>query len=491
MKDRVDVTNWKLQSYSLANVCKFFKLEDKQDDFDYYLLSTDELINDNWDDIVKYTQQDILITTQLWHKIEEFFKPFADTNLISQYDIDKYKHITLRTSAYAYRVVCRKAKLREIYKDTTQHAHYSGGYVATPQVELVKGNIYCVDFASLYPHIFMQANLFQHDCKCCTTEEKYRGKDLFNINGAYCSKEQGPIEKTIQWLYNTRKTLKANNDPRQYAYKITLNIIYGICGNEKFKSVYNINTASDCTAMAQTSVKLAQTMFNNAGYNVIYMDTDSCYIEDKYNDEAKMLKVKDDIINKLKDNFNFPVETFDMDIDYRIKTMYFPGLKKKNYLFVTSDNNVVLKGFPLIKDNASKASMVVYKKYIEPLIQESGEVQFDNSFVIEKLNEELSDNLSLAMVTYKVKDEKEYKLASQLQAQISKKYGVGVHNLIPNNRFGVGKSKKYCTVEEFEKEGLTINNIILEKTYNELKMFAKKPDNFKQGNSNERQVKLI
>ena len=68
------------------------------------------------------------------------------------------------------------------------------------------------------------------------------------------------------------------------------------------------------------------------------------------------------------------------------------------------------------------------------------------------LKELLTDTTNLELFTkdYNVKELSEYgeKSIGSISAQISKIYGAGTHKLIANKVFGVGKKKKYATIEE-------------------------------------------
>ena len=76
---------------------------------------------------------------------------------------------------------------------------------------------------------------------------------------------------------------------------------------------------------------------------------------------------------------------------------------------------------------------------------------------------------------FKVKRTGWYKNESQLQSQISKRYGAGKHLLITNTKYGVGKGKKYCTLEEFREQGLSVDDIDLSKMWSELGYFTDIP----------------
>ena len=78
-------------------------------------------------------------------------------------------------------------------------------------------------------------------------------------------------------------------------------------------------------------------------------------------------------------------------------------------------------------------------------------------------------------VEYRVKSFDTYKKVSQIQAQISKGYfngQEGIISLIKNKSVGkAGLGTKYCTVEEAIANNLTMEDIDLEKIYNELNPF--------------------
>lgn len=149
IKKKSPVMSVKFKSYSLKNICNTLGLNLKSDDMNYEWLNDDLLIEVNWIKIKEYTAQDIKITKELWEYINEYFAAFADSELISTYDAKKYKHLTMSSGSYAYKVICRKAGLSEEYNDNAVYEHYDGGYFSKPEKELVTGNIYALDFACL------------------------------------------------------------------------------------------------------------------------------------------------------------------------------------------------------------------------------------------------------------------------------------------------------------------------------------------------------
>ena len=93
--------------------------------------------------------------------------------------------------------------------------------------------------------------------------------------------------------------------------------------------------------------------------------------------------------------------------------------------------------------------------------------------------------------TYKIPEGKEE--PSTIYAQISRGYfnnGEGVINLIKNKKIGnAGKGTLYCTVDEAIDAKLTIDDLDLEKLYNELEPFIEYVEVKKEIKENLTQVK--
>ena len=476
------------KSYSLYNISRALDLKHKKTEFDF---NTKIDIEDSkrLKELFIYGEQDINVTKDLFEYLLNYFEFYKE--YLPQKDIESWSWLMSSPGTYAYKAICHLSNIPERWPTYEEkillnkaNTDFKGGYVSLPSNEIEKGNLYCLDFNSAYPHAYIMLNLFGYDCACCSDNEKYTGGPIFKLKGKYCTKQLSPISQTIKKLYDLRLEYKKNKDPREIALKIILNTLYGIGGNPIFVNVFNINTVSDCTKFVRKSIKLARQYFIYAGYDVIYSDTDSVYLRDTYNNEKKLLNVKDNIINKIKENVPFPTDTFDMGIDDKIKLMYFPGLKKKNYLYITKDNKIKFKGLPIMKDNSSKLSTLVFDKIIKNNLL-NGIVKINTKQLRTILYNELEKDLSTAGLLYRTKKSNLYGDQSCLYAQISNKYGPGKHLLLANNKnIGVGKQKKYCTIKEFKDNGLTLEDINLDKTFSELQIFSENDitDGFYKGN---------
>jgi DNA polymerase elongation subunit (family B) len=287
-----------------------------------------------------------------------------------------------------------------------------------------------------------------------------------------------------------------------------MNIIYGILNTAYYTRVFDKIAGSDCTKIGRQWTKYARKIFKQEGYKLVYTDTDSVYILDPFKDKERMLKVKNKIIDYIKSTVPYPQDTFDMGIDDEITHMFFfkggskkettdedpdeddfinkgKGFMKKNYCYIKKvlDNNgndtgkreLILKNLGVRKKSNSLVSRKLFWDIMVPKIIETGEVKFKRAFVENEIQKLLEKDIKLASMRKSVGPTSDYKKSPNgLHMQISQKYGPGIHFLIPNTKgIGVGKGKRYCTLEEFKLHKMNIDNIDLSNVWKELNYFIK------------------
>lgn len=463
-------------SLSLDNVTKELGLPQKisgQEIFDLKIKNLKELTPEQLIQFKEYALNDIIITKALFEYIDNLFSSLKD--FMSKEDGDNYKYLTTSPGSMVYYIVCYLAGMKPTFNEFTEEKEYEGGFVAASNIEKAIGKIYCLDFQSAYPHALMMGNLFSYNCSCCKPEEKYSGNEFFKLNGKYCSKKFGKIESIIKNMYNLRKTTK--DEKLKYALKIVLNTLYGATGQPVFEKIYNINTVSDCTLITRTMLQYARDEFTKAGYTILYSDTDSVYLKDNFEDESKLLEKKKQIIDFLKQQFFFPQDTFDMGIDAKIKYIQFfkdetNTILKKNYLYLTEDKKLKIKGLPIMKRNCSNLSKSIFEKYIKPKILNENDCKFKYDEILNFIKMELLYNIESAAREYSIGIK--YENESSLQAQIFKKYGAGKIKIITLKNYiitDLGKSKKYISLNEFKKLNFKLDSIDIESFLSELNHF--------------------
>jgi len=307
--------------------------------------------------------------------------------------------------------------------------------------------------------------------------KKWHGNENFKIEGHYCSKQQGKIEELIKELYMKRKLYKAEKDNRQFALKIVLNSLYGISAKPSFKNIYNPNTASDCTALARQCIAFAIKKFEDSMYEVIYADTDSCFIKLKpYQKKELCQQLAEDISTEISQQFPFPFDEFMLSLDDEIKYLqFFKGrdgtLNKKWYLYVNKKDKLIVKGLDIIQKNCSLLSEKIFNEFLKADIIKNLDCKFDKVFIDDKVNEIIKQDKTIIAKRFNIKPLKDYKSKTSIYYLIGEKYGDGEIFLIKNYKLGAGKGIKYCSIED--AKDLEIEDLNLEDVYRELGVFIK------------------
>lgn len=469
----------------------------KMAEFDYNLFRKNwhELTADERKYCLDYLEHDVLATQQIYEYLETFFsdlrnggitineelaslglgnvgefKPYLTSNYIKS-----KKYLTWSTASLVYHIVCNLVGVEPKFADGAEREDYGGGFVALPTQESVRGKIYCLDYNSLYPHIMIMCNLYARK------NAGWHGAGFTKPVGYYDDVQLSPIGALLKHFYNQRLIYKKSGDERQYTIKIIINTVYGLLGNPVFANFCDFVSASDCTRIGRQWIKEAREHFRSAGYHILYTDTDSVYIADPFDDEERIMRVKQEHVDKIKTSVPFPVDTFDMGIDDKINYMGFfkspdGRFKKKNYLYVAWDkktgtyNKLVIKGLPIIKSNATKLGKLVFDKYLRQSIIQTQNHKFLRGQILSAIEAELDKDITLASVFYKVRPQWEYANSTQLQAQIAHKLGEGQYNLLKTKHphpegFGVNKNYVLSTAN------VSIAQLDLTKTLNELEPF--------------------
>ena len=450
-------------------------------DYNIFKKTWSELTPQEEEDALTYLKNDVDITKHIYEFCEEHAKYFRDgTILLGGVEkpfmtpewIEKKKYLTWSTASMVYHILCNLANLPAKFSDNTQTQSYEGGFVALPTQNYAEGNVYCLDFASLYPHIMIMCNLYGR-----VDGNGWSGGKLFTTNGVYNDKNLVSVSNILREIYLERAKRKKMGDKSEYTLKIIINTVYGLLGNPVFASVHDYISAEDCTSLGQQFIKYARKKYEENGYKLLYTDTDSVYLQDPYNDYERLMRVTKSIVDEIKSSVPFPQDTFDMDVDDIIKRIFFfEGVNgqylKKNYMYVTEDDKLKIKGLQIIKSNATKLGRVIFDNHIRDKIVKTGEYRFKKSQISEWIRESVEKDKSLVSNAVRAREYASYKLDSQLQAQISKNWGEGTWNVVKLNRphpKGVGTQSNYIKLEDFG--GVSMWWVDLNSTWNELRHF--------------------
>jgi len=337
------------ESWSLDYISKY-ELGDKGGKTPYEG-TLDELEKNDYNKFLEYNLKDVelmvLLDDQL--KIINFFDEVRQTAFCRFEDV-------FMNSKTADCLCLRYAKEHNFVLPsviTHERGEYEGGYVVTPIPKLYE-NIALLDFKSLYPGIMIGFNI---------SYETLDPNGEINFGNDYkFRKTPGIIPSIVKVFLDKRKLVKERQKGlnresdlykslgmTEYAYKIIANSFYGVLGFRTFR-LYNLQAASAITYIARNILKEIIKWFEQNGYNVIYGDTDSVFIQ-----------MKDDNINKI-------IELNKKANEY-VKNYVEQYIEEKNNIFELEFGEVYKSLFFKRKADGTGAK----KKYAGRLLWKKGE----------------------------------------------------------------------------------------------------------------------
>ena len=219
---------------------------------------------------------------------------------------------------------------------------YRGGLVVDPK-EGIHFDVVVMDFASLYPSIIKVKNLSYETVRC--SHEDCKKNTIPQTNHWACTKRNGITSIIIGSLRDLRvnyykslskKETLSEEQRQQYtvvsqALKVILNASYGVMGAEIFP-LYFLPAAEATTAIGRYTILETIKKCESIGVEVLYGDTDSIFIKNPSEQQIQA------VIEQAKTDHGDDLE---IDKIYRYCVL---SNRKKNYLGVTKDGKVDVKG---------------------------------------------------------------------------------------------------------------------------------------------------
>jgi len=218
---------------------------------------------------------------------------------------------------------------------------YRGGLVIDP-VEGIHFDVTVMDFASLYPSIIKVRNISYETLRC--SHEECKKNTIPDTNHWVCTKYNGLTSMLIGSLRDLRvnyykslaKKAKTLEQKELYtvvsqALKVILNASYGVMGAEIFP-LYFLPAAEATTAVGRHIIMETIKKCQENGIQVLYSDTDSLFVKNPTSEQINK------VIDGAKRDHGVELE---VDKEYRYVVL---SNRKKNYLGVTKDGKVDVKG---------------------------------------------------------------------------------------------------------------------------------------------------
>lgn len=222
-------------------------------------------------------------------------------SLLTGMPLDRVRASIASLDSLYLRKLRKKGYVALSSKYTERTERTTGGYVMDPKPGIYSYIIVC-DFKSLYPSIMRTFNIdplmFRPGCK------KIGKEDLIKApNGACFSKKEGILPSILQEMWKERESARKNKDElTRWAIKILMNSMYGVLASPNCR-FYNFDIANSITGFAHKIIKLTAKRIGDKGYEVIYGDTDSVFVNLGVNSEKEASRLGQEIQKEINEHF--------------------------------------------------------------------------------------------------------------------------------------------------------------------------------------------
>jgi len=369
------IGNIRLIHYTLENVYKYFTGKDKLD------IEFTEIC-DAWDKggekaktFLKYSMSDADATLEIGLELLPMFFELARIVRQSPFDVSRMtpgQLVEWLLIAEAFRIG-ELVPVRPVGEEFAERAEetYVGAYVMEPEKGLHE-NIVVFDLRSLYPSIIVTHNIDPStiDCKCCKPSE---ATSVPELGYRFCKKRRGFIPTTLERIIKERVKVKEEMkkhkrdsreyrslDAKQWAFKIIANSFYGMLGYPRARWYFK-QCAESVTSFGRNYIYKTIEMAKNAGFEVIYGDTDSLFC--KLNGKSK--KDATDFLKKVN-------ESLPGIIELELEGFYKRGVfvTKKRYAMISEDDRMVVKGLEFVRRDWAALAKKTQEAVLEAILRD-------------------------------------------------------------------------------------------------------------------------
>lgn len=150
----------------------------------------------------------------------------------------------------------------------------TGGHVLESRAGLHR-NVWVFDFKSLYPSIIRTFNIDP----ISYVENPLPGEDLIHTPGGAYRRVAAILPRILDELFPRREAAHIAGDTvASQAIKILMNSLYGVLGAAACR-FFNPALANSITGMGRELLLWSKTWFQTAGFDVLYGDTDSLFVQ--------------------------------------------------------------------------------------------------------------------------------------------------------------------------------------------------------------------
>jgi len=454
----------KSETLSLNEVAKEF-LGDTKKPFSHKHSST--LKNKDWQEYYEYNLHDSILVQQLfekfWPDLIEFSKivqePIFD---ISRAGLSKYVESYLLHNLEKHNEIPEKRPGYDEIGERRKSGGVQGAFVYSPTPGLYE-KIAMFDFTSMHTSIIITHNLSKGTFLLEKQPDSFESPEL-ELKGKtqkfYFSKKPGFLPQLLHEIFNKRKQFKQEykknpnviTKARSNAFKVLSASVHGYIGFFGAR-YYSIESSASILAFVRKYNKDTIEKIKQAGFEVIYGDTDSIAFLMNNKSEAEIKELLKKLNDELPGLMELELEDFYKRGLWVTTRAGKTGAKKK-YAMLDKDRDLKIRGFETVRRDWCQLSRKLQDKVLR-LVLEDGNEKRAISFVkeiIKKIKQRQIPLSDLIIKTQLKKPLSEYKAISPhvIAARKMKEQEVPVTqgNLIEYYIAEIPKGKKAKLVRE-------------------------------------------
>ena len=376
----------------------------QKEDFDFGKLG--DMKDSDWKDFFSYNLQDSVVTYDLARKIWPDISEFSSIVREPLFNVTRDSMATHVENYVLHNLdrfgeIAEKRPLGPEIGERISKGKYEGAFVFEP-VPGLYDDLVMFDFTSMYASVIVSYNL---------SKSTYLGDDKFSKkSGFFPTMLSEVIEKRKKHKKSYAKKPSGMLKARSNAYKLLANASYGY--QAYFGARYYCREAAAATArLAKENIINAIKHIEDKGYKIIYSDTDSIAFLSGGKNNKEVLKLLDEINNKLPGIMELDLEDFYSRGLFVSKRGKGGGAKKK-YALLDSSKKIKIRGFEtvrrdwcgltrnlqssiltdILKDGNEKKALKSVKKVIAKLV--SREIDLDDLIIRTQIKRPLEEYLS-------------------------------------------------------------------------------------------------
>ncbi|MFH1151712.1 MAG: DNA-directed DNA polymerase, partial [Nanoarchaeota archaeon] len=384
------------ETLSLNEVSKEF-LGDTKKDFDAHIITKDI----KWEKFYEYNLHDSVLTLKLfekfWPDLLEFTKVIQEPIFdISRNGLSKQVESYILHNLEKFNEIPEKKPVHKEIRDRKHSKSVEGAFVYEPKPGLYN-DLAIFDFTSMHTSIIISMNI----SKGTLLEKKENAPELRNLGTRpslgyagrhkkfhespelefqgkktkfYFSKEPGFFPSLLKEIFEKRKQYKSEykknpnviTKARSNAFKLLSASAHGYIGFFGAR-YYSLESSASILAFVRKFNKETIEKTKQAGFNVIYADTDSVAFTTKGKTKSQVLEFLKKLNSELPGVMELELEGFFKRGLWVTKRSGKFGAKKK-YALIDKDGKIKIRGFETVRRDWCKLARHMQNKMIRQIL---------------------------------------------------------------------------------------------------------------------------